>query len=192
MMKKNAILSVLLLFSLFFASCSKSVPKIPEGYIETTFCDLSFAIPENWEGMTWDDESQNHINYSCEDKNGEYSFPLDISAYDAVSSMTDMAAIDMLILGEVNPGEAKSEKLERWGKMELRIYNIDETEQCEVGGCPAARFLVSSENGYEGIHYYVLTDNYYYKMEFNYLGREITPDLEKTIEQVINSVSVIE
>lgn len=187
-----ALAAMLLLTVPGVALAAEEEREVPEGYVETTFCDLTYCIPEDWEALTWDDDQQDHLNYSLK-QDGEVVFPLDVSAYDAISTMTDLALMDMLVMGEIEPGEAKADKLERWGKMELRSNTIGETEQCVIGGAPAVRFAVTTPTGYEAVHYYVLTEDYYYHFEFNYLGtwgQEVTEDIAETIDLVMDGVTV--
>lgn len=186
-----ALAAMLLLTVPGVALAAEEEREVPEGYVETTFCDLTYCVPEGWEALTWDDAQQDHLNYNVE-QDGEVVFPLDISAFTAASFKADMVLLDMLA-GEIDPDETMAGKLERSGETALRSNTIEETEQCVVGGAPAVRFFVTTPTGYEAVHYYVLTEDYYYHFEFNYLGtwgQEVTEDIAETIGLVMGSIIV--
>ena len=157
--------------------------------METTFCDLTYCIPEDWEALTWDDDQQDHVNYNYV-RDGEYGFPLDISAYDAISTMTDLALFDMLVMGEIDPEETRVDKLARMGKTELRTRTIEETEICDIEGVDAVKFVLNSTPGHEWVRYDILTEGYYYKFEFMNNVEEVTEDFSEIIDQVMNSIIV--
>lgn len=185
----TVMLAILLLAS---ATACGAGDKLPDGYVEMDFCDLHFAVPGEWEPLTWEDESQNHLSYSYE-AGDVYTFPLDVSAYDAVKAMADLAIVDMVMAGDAGQEGTQADTLERAGRVGLRMNTIEAAEQCEVGGAPAVRFTVITPSGYESVWYYVLTESYYYTFEFNYLGSwgdTLTDEITETIGHVMDSITV--
>lgn len=184
---KKLLAVILAAVFLLTASCAPR-GRIPDGYAETTFCDITVAVPEYWELSTWDNGAEDRASFRY-GEGADIKLPLDISASDAASTLADIAILEMLT-GWGDAGESRAEKLERTGQMELRIYTILEHETCEIAGMDAARFRVQTKAGHEAIHYYMLTDDYYYHFEFNDNGLEITDNFSDTIRQVMDSIRV--
>ena len=185
-----AAMAALLLFTVpGVALAAEEEREVPDGYVETTFCDLTYVVPEEWDSWTSEEENQASASYNLV-KDQEYNFPLDVHAYDAITTLTDMALFDMLVMGEIDPEETRADKLERWGKTELRTKTVEETEVCDIEGVDAVKFVVTTPTGWKQIRYDLLTDGYYYKFEFTNNEPEITDEFAEIIDQVMNSIIV--
>lgn len=165
---------------------------VPDGFVEDSFCDLTYVVPKAWDLRNEDydeDDETACVRYYQTIEDGLLG-PLDIEARDALATLRDLELAQILLLGEVDPTNGKEDKLDFLARTDLQSCDILEKEFCKVGGEDALRVKATVRSGVETLHYYFITDEYYYHFYFWPEGQESADEFEETITQVMDSVRI--
>lgn len=178
------VLSILSLF-LFFSSCVRR-EKIPDGYVEDSFADLVYYVPEDWENTG---TNGSPVYFPV----GEGFTLKGLSIYyeDVITTMNDLFLYQTMIFGDELVAETYEEKLRLIARVDLQSLTIEEESACSIDGEKAIYIKASSDSGFETANYYFTTDKYYYHFEFANDEDTITDEFSNTINVIMNSVRIV-